>query len=196
MRKVGLTGGIGSGKSTVAQMLAERGAFVVDADAIAREVVEPGEPALAELVGEFGEEILLPDGCLDRAGLASKVFGDDAARQRMNAIIHPRIIERTAQYFERATGDLVVHDIPLLVELNLAPAYDVVVVVDCPDEIRVRRLVARGLPEDDARKRLATQATREQRLAVADVVLDNSHDLEHLERQVDAAWSTIRGASL
>lgn len=191
MLRVGLTGGIGAGKSTVAARLAELGAVVIDADAIAREVVEPGTEGLAELVAAFGDDILTTEGTLDRPALAAKAFADDEARRRLNAIMHPRIGARTAELFDAAPPDaIVVHDVPLLVENNLAPAYHLVLVVDADEEVRVRRLVSsRGMTEQDARARIAAQATTEQRRAVADVWLDNSGDPRTLLDQVDALWT-------
>lgn len=191
MRRIGLTGGIGSGKSTVARMFAELGAHVIDADAVAREVVEPGTPGLAALVEEFGNGILDGDR-LDRTSLAQIVFEDEGARTRLNAIIHPLIGARTAELIAALPPNAVfLHDVPLLVELHLENAYDLVVVVDAPDDVRVSRLVERGLTEDDARARIATQATREQRLAVADVVINNSGDLDQLREQVRSAWPKV-----
>lgn len=194
MRRVGLTGGIGSGKSTVAQMFADLGAWVVDADAIAREVVARGTEGLAELVEQFGAQILTDDGDLDRAALAAVVFSDPLARERLNAVTHPRIARRTAELIAAIPQDAVlVHDVPLLVELGMQGAYDVVVVVDAPDDVRIRRLVQRGLDEDDARARIAAQASRDERLAVADVVIENAGDLDDLRRQVTAAWPQVSG---
>ncbi|MCB0920778.1 MAG: dephospho-CoA kinase [Actinobacteria bacterium] len=194
MRRVGLTGGIGSGKSTVSAMFAELGADVIDADAVAREVVAPGTEGLRTLVAEFGPEILSADGALDRAAMAAVVFADESARARLNAITHPRIAARTAELMAALPDDaVVVHDVPLLAELGLQGAYDLVVVVDAPDEVRVSRLIDRGLPESDARARIAAQATREQRLAIADVVIDNSADLESLREQVRMAWPMVSG---
>ncbi|MCB9428507.1 MAG: dephospho-CoA kinase [Actinobacteria bacterium] len=194
MRRIGLTGGIGSGKSTVSAMLADLGAHVIDADAIAREVVAPGTEGLAALVEAFGPDILAPGGSLNRAALADKAFADEAARERLNAITHPRIAARTADLMRNIPDDAVlVHDVPLLVEVGLQDAYDMVLVVDAPDEVRVQRLRERGLDEPDARARIAAQATREQRLAVADVVLDNSGSLDDLKKQVERAWTTIAG---
>ena len=191
MRRIGLTGGIGSGKSTVARMFAELGAHVIDADAVAREVVEPRTPGLAALVEEFGNGILDGDR-LDRTSLAQIVFEDEGARTRLNAIIHPLIGARTAELIAALPPDAVfLHDVPLLVELHLENAYDLVVVVDAHDDVRVSRLVERGLTEDDARARIATQATREQRLAVADVVINNSGDLDQLREQVRSAWPKV-----
>ena len=194
MRRIGLTGGIGSGKSTVAGVYAELGAHVIDADQLAREVVQPDTDGLTALVDEFGPGILAADGSLDRAQLAGIVFRDPSARQRLNAITHPRIAARTADLVAALPDDAVlVHDVPLLVELGMQDAYDLVVVVDAPDGVRVRRLMARGLPEADARSRIAAQAPREQRLQVADIVIDNSGDLDFLSRQVHSAWPQVAG---
>ncbi len=194
MRRVGLTGGIGSGKSTVSAMFADLGAAVIDADVIAREVVAPGSDGLDALVAEFGPGILSSDGSLHRAALAEVVFADESARARLNAITHPRIAARTAELMASLPDvAIVIHDVPLLAELGLQAAYDVVVVVDAPDELRVQRLVSRGLSESDARARIAAQATRAQRLAIADVVIDNSADLESLREQVRKAWPMVSG---
>jgi dephospho-CoA kinase len=194
--RVALTGGIGSGKSTVAQLLVDRGAIVIDADAIAREVVAPGEPALAEIRAAFGPEVIGEDGTLDRGRLASLVFCDAAALARLNEITHPRIAERSAALIAAAPPDaVVVYDMPLLVEQGptALQGWDHVVVVDCPDELRLQRLIERGLDPDDARRRMAAQATREQRLAVADTVLDNSGDLDALRAQVSGLWTRLTG---
>jgi len=194
MRRIGLTGGIGSGKSTVAELFAELGASVIDADAIAREVVAPGSEGLAALVDTFGSGILDPDGSLDRAALAAVVFSDPGARERLNAITHPRIAARTAELVAALPSDCVlIHDVPLLVELGMQDAYDLVVVVDAPDATRVARLVGRGLSETDARARIAAQTTRAQRLAAADIVIDNSGDLASLSAQVRRAWPAVSG---
>lgn len=191
MVRVGLTGGIGAGKSTVASMFAELGAVVVDADALAREVVQPGTPGLAALVAEFGARILRPDGALDRPALGAILFGDDDARARINAIVHPLVAARTAEHLAQLPADAVwVHDVPLLVENGLAPNYQLVVVVDAPVEERVRRLAGRGMSPDDARSRIRAQATEEQRRAVADVWIDNSGPPEATRAQVDACWRT------
>lgn len=173
---VGLTGGIGAGKSTVTAVLEESGAVIVDADAIAREVVEPGTPGLAMLVAEFGDDIVGPDGSLDRAALAALAFVDAERTAALNAITHPLIGERTAELFATAgEGAIVVHDMPLLVEGGLTPAYHLVIVVDTPAEVRLERLVSqRGMPEDDARARMSRQASDEARREVADVLVDNS----------------------
>ncbi len=191
MLRVGLTGGIGAGKSTVADRLAEHGAVVIDADRIAREVVEPGTDGLAELVAEFGRGILTPDGALDRTALAAQAFADDAARARLNAVLHPRIGARTAELMDTAPADaIVVHDVPLLVEGGLAPTYHLVVVVDADEEVRVRRLAeTRGMTGDDARARIAAQATTAQRRAAADVWLDNGGERDAVLRAVDELWN-------
>lgn len=180
MLMVGLTGGIGAGKSTVTAVLEEAGAVIVDADKIAREVVQPESPGLAMLVAEFGEGILGEDGSLDRAALASLAFVDADRTAALNAITHPLIGQRTAELFTAAPQDaIVVHDMPLLVEGGLTPGYHLVVVVDTPADIRLERLVGqRGMPEDDARARMSRQATDEQRRAVADVLIDNSGERE------------------
>ena len=191
MLRIGLTGGIGAGKSTVAATFTECGGIVVDGDVIAREVVEPGTEGLAALVEAFGPAIR--DGhALDRAALAQIVFENPQARQTLNAITHPLIGARTAELMAELPDDAVlIHDVPLLVELGMQDAYDLVVVVDAPDELRVRRLVQRGLPEADARARIAAQAPRDQRLAAADIVIDNSGDLDSLREQVRSAWPEV-----
>jgi dephospho-CoA kinase len=191
--RVGLTGGIGSGKSEVARRLAAHGAVLIDADLVAREVVEPGTPGLAAVVAEFGEDILLPDGSLDRERLGSIVFADAARRTALNAIVHPLVGRRTQELFEAApAGAVVVYDVPLLTENNLARLYDRVVVVDAPVATQVARLVGvRGMTEEAARARIAAQATRAQRLAIADHVIDNSGTLDELFTQVDALWAEL-----
>jgi dephospho-CoA kinase len=190
MLRVGLTGGIGSGKSTVAGRLAEHGAVVIDADRIAREVVEPGTEGLAELRAAFGDEIV-SDGALDRARLARKVFTDEQARATLNGIVHPRIGARTAELMAAAAADaIVVHDVPLLVENGLGPAYHLVLVVDAPEEERVHRVVRdRGMPEEDARARIRAQATEEARRAAADVWLDNGGARDEVLAVLDALWA-------
>lgn len=190
MLTVGLTGGMGSGKSSVSARLREHGARVVDADAIAREVVAPGEPALAELAEAFGADVIAADGTLDRALLARRAFADEASRRRLNAITHPRIAARTAELFALARpGEVLVHDMPLLIENGLAGDHDLVVVVHAPEETRVRRLVeSRGVDAADARRRIAAQIDDATRLAAADVVLDNSGTREGLVEQVDRLW--------
>ncbi|MGY1634216.1 dephospho-CoA kinase [Geodermatophilus sp. SYSU D01186] len=187
---MGLTGGIGSGKSTVAGLLAARGARIVDADRIAREVVEPGTPGLAAVVEAFGSGVLTAEGALDRPALAAIVFADPAARARLDGIVHPLVRARAAELVAAAPPDaVVVQDVPLLVETGQAGVYDLVLVVEADLETRVRRLVERGLTAEDARARIAAQATDEQRRAVADVVLDNSGTREELEAQVERFWA-------
>jgi len=188
--RIGLTGGIGSGKSTVTALLAERGAVVVDADRIAREVVEPGTPGLAQVVEAFGDAVQAPDGSLDRPALAAIVFSDPAARARLDGIVHPLVRARTAELVAAAPeGSVLVNDVPLLVETGQAGSYDLVLVVEADPETRVARLLHRGLSEDDARARIAAQASDEQRRAVADVVLDNSGSPEQLAEQVERFWA-------
>ena len=190
MLRIGLTGGIGSGKSTVAGLLAARGARIVDADRIAREVVEPGTPGLEAVVAAFGQEVLTPEGALDRPALAAVVFADPDARRRLDGIVHPLVRARATELVAAAPPDaVVVQDVPLLVETGQAGSYDLVLVVEADLDTRVRRLVGRGLAEDDARARIAAQASDEQRRAVADVVLDNSGSVEDLEAQVDRFWT-------
>jgi dephospho-CoA kinase len=195
---IGLTGGIGSGKSTVSARLAELGATVVDADLISREVVEPGEPALAEL-GETFDGVLTADGTLDRAELARQAFSSSEGTAKLNAITHPRIRERTVRQFREAAeagARYLVYDMPLLIENKETDKVQTVLVVDAPDELRIRRLVdQRGLDEADARRRIAAQIDRETRLAAADTVLDNSGTREDLIAQVDAFWAGLPGQS-
>ena len=194
MLVVGLTGGIGAGKSTVSRLLAERGAVIVDADLIARQVVEPDGPAYQSVVGRFGKEVLLRDGHLDRARLAEIVFIDSAALADLNAIVHPAvgavIAERLAE--EASTDDVVILDVPLLVESGRSNTAGTIV-VDCPPEEALRRAVARGLPEGDVRRRMANQVSREERLAKADFVIDNSGAEAALPGEVDRAWVWIQG---
>ncbi|MFD4356438.1 dephospho-CoA kinase [Nocardia sp. NPDC058519] len=191
MLRIGLTGGMGAGKSTVARTLVELGAVLIDSDAIAREVVAPGTPGLAALVEEFGAAILSPDGSLDRPALAAVAFADDVSRGKLNAITHPLVGARTAELIGDAPADaVVVQDIPLLVENGLAPLMQLVVVVGAEEETRLRRLVEhRGVAEADARVRIAAQATDEQRRAVADVWLDNNGAPEVVEAQVRELWT-------
>jgi dephospho-CoA kinase len=194
MMRIGLTGGIGSGKSTVAARFAELGAVVIDADTIAREVVEPGTPGLAQVVERFGPDVLRTDGSLDRPALAQLVFGDEQALAALNAIVHPLVAARRADLIAAAGPDaVVVSDVPLLVETGMAGDFDAVVVVEAPLSDRLARLAARGLPEPEARARIARQASDEQRRAVATVVLDNSGSQQELARQVDAAWRQLVG---
>ena len=190
MLRLGLTGGIGAGKSTAARRLAERGATVVDADRLAREVVEPGTAGLAEVVAAFGSAVLTADGALDRAALGRLVFSDDDARRRLNGLLHPRIAELTRERMAAAGPDaIVVHDVPLLVENGMGAAYHLVLVVHADAGERVRRLVAdRGMAPDDARARVAAQADDAARRAAADVWLDNSGPAPALVAAVDRLW--------
>lgn len=188
---VGLTGGIGSGKSTVARVLAERGAVVVDADAVAREVVQPGRPAYDAVVERFGEAILDAGGRIDRPELAKVVFADDRARRDLEAITHPAVGVEMARRINEAPPDaIVVLDVPLLVEAA-GRSYDVVVVVEAPEAERLERLARRGVAREDATTRMRAQASDDQRRAAADVVIDNSGDLARLEAQVDRLWSEL-----
>jgi dephospho-CoA kinase len=192
--RVGLTGGIGAGKSEVSRRLAAQGAVIIDADAIAREVVEPGTEGLAEVVEAFGPEVLRADGSLDRPRLGDIVFADPAKRGRLNAIIHPKVAERMAELEQAAgAGAIVVHDVPLIAENGRADVYDLVVVVDAPPRSQIERLQRhRDMTRQQAEARMAAQASREQRLAIADIVLDNSGSLAELDRQVGDLWATLR----
>lgn len=190
MLSVGLTGGIGAGKSTAAREFERLGAVVIDADDVARAVVEPGTPGLAAVVAEFGPGVLRADGSLDRPALARIVFGDDGARSRLEAITHPLVAEESARR-ARAAGEraIVVHDVPLIVEKGLAGRYDVVVVVGASEEVRMARLIAqRGMTPEDARARIRAQADDGARRAVADVWLDNSGTEEDLREAVRRLW--------
>ncbi|RYI98484.1 MAG: dephospho-CoA kinase [Actinomycetales bacterium] len=193
MTTIVLTGGIGTGKSTVSRQLAQHGAVVVDYDLLAREAVEPGSPGLAAIVERFGDDILSADGTLDRPALGSLVFADESARRDLEAITHPAVRDLAVQQVLTAGPDaVVVHDIPLFVESGAAPPHDLVVVVDVSEAVQVERLVRdRGMTEDEAHARIAAQASREQRLAVADVVLDNSGTPDELTAAVDALWERL-----
>ncbi len=189
---MGLTGGVGSGKSTVAALLAERGAVVIDADAVAREVVEKGTPGLAAVVERFGPEVLTADGALDRQKVAGIVFADESARADLNAIVHPLVGQRTAELIAAAPeGSVIVYDVPLLVENGLASGFETVVVVEASRDVRLQRLLGRGMREDDARARMAAQATDEQRRAVADELVLNNGSREELAAAVDALWNRL-----
>jgi dephospho-CoA kinase len=192
--RVGLTGGIGAGKSEVSARLAAQGAVVIDADTIAREVVEPGTEGLAEVVEAFGPEVLLPDGTLDRPRLGDIVFADPELRSKLNAIVHPRVGARMAELEQAAgPGAIVVLDVPLIAETGRTNAYDLIVVVDAPPRVQVDRLVRRrGMTREQARARMEAQASREQRLAIADIVVDNSGSLGELDRQVGDLWTELR----
>lgn len=193
--QIGLTGGIASGKSTAAARLAELGAVVIDADVLAREAVAPGSEGLEAVVAAFGSAVLASDGSLDRAALGRLVFADASARARLEAIIHPWVADRRVELATEARtahhDAVVVHDIPLLVEKGLTSGLDLVLVVDAPDDLRLDRLVTgRGLPVTEARARIAAQASRDERLAAADVVLEGSLGVAHLRHQVDELWET------
>ncbi|WP_026256835.1 dephospho-CoA kinase [Actinopolymorpha alba] len=200
MLRVGLTGGIGSGKSEVARRLASYGAVLIDSDVLAREVVAPGTEGMAAVVEAFGDAVVAADGSLDRAALGRQVFADPAARRRLEAIVHPRVRARAAEIEAAAAADdpraVVVHDIPLLVETGRADSFDVVVVVDLPEDLQVERLTKlRRMTPEDARARIAAQAPRERRLAAADVVIDNAGDLAALTGQVRALWRRLAARS-
>jgi dephospho-CoA kinase len=189
---IGLTGGVGSGKSTVAALLAEHGAVIVDADLIAREVVEPGTPGLAAVVDEFGPGILGPNGSLDRPKLAAVVFDDAAARLKLNAILHPIIQRRSDEVAAQAgPGAVVIYDVPLLVEGGPGGRFDKIIVVEAPVELRLERLAARGLPREQAMARMAAQASDEQRRSVADELIINDGSLQDLKVAVDAVWDRL-----
>ncbi|WP_158371763.1 dephospho-CoA kinase [Cellulosimicrobium cellulans] len=196
MQRIGLTGGIAAGKSVAAERLAARGAVLIDYDLLSRDAVAPGSAGLASVVEAFGEGVLLPDGSLDRPALGAVVFADAGARERLNGIVHP-VVRRLAAEREAAAatadpGAVVVHDVPLLVETGRADAFHLVVLVHTPAVLRVERLVrARGLERDEAERRIAAQATDDQRIAVADVVLDGSGAPEDLQRQVDELWDRL-----
>ncbi|MFI2369540.1 dephospho-CoA kinase [Streptomyces sp. NPDC018833] len=193
MLKVGLTGGIGAGKSEVSRLLASYGAVLIDADRIAREVVEPGTEGLAAVVDAFGPDILTSEGTLDRPRLGAIVFNDPDRLATLNAIVHPLVGARSRELEAAAGPDaVVIHDVPLLTENGLASLYDLVVVVDATPETQLDRLVRlRGMSEADARARMAAQATREQRLEIADLVIDNDGPLAELEPQVRKVWDEL-----
>ncbi|MFC8710526.1 MULTISPECIES: dephospho-CoA kinase [unclassified Streptomyces] len=195
MLKVGLTGGIGAGKSEVSRLLVECGAVLIDADRIAREVVAPGTPGLAAVADAFGPQVLAADGSLDRPRLGAVVFADPERLAVLNAIVHPLVGARARELEEAAAEDaVVVHDVPLLTENGLAPLYDLVIVVDARPETQLDRLVRlRGMTEEDARARMAAQATREQRLEIADIVIDNDVPLDRLRERVREVWTRLAG---
>jgi len=196
MQRIGLTGGIASGKSVVLRRFAELGAVVVDHDLLAREAVAPGTVGLDRVVAEFGEGVVGADGGLDRAALADIVFADEGARERLNAIIHPEVrrlsAERDAQAGAADDGAVIVHDVPLLIEVGLADSFHLLVVVDAPAELRLRRLVdGRGMAEAEAQARIDAQADDEIRLAAADVLLDGTGTEAELRAQVDELWERL-----
>jgi dephospho-CoA kinase len=214
--RVGLTGGIGSGKSEVSRRLEDHGAVIIDADVAAREVVVPGSPGLARIAEAFGKGVLSPDGSLNRERLGEIVFRDPGLREKLNAIVHPLVREwmraaegaavqaagsqrsasassASASSASATGGPIIVHDVPLLAESRGKGGFDVVIVVDVPPELQVERLVSqRGMAPDQARARMAAQASREQRLAVADVVIDNSGTLDDLDRRVAEVWADLQ----
>lgn len=191
--KVGLTGGIGSGKSTVAEMFARRGAVVIDADSIARELVEPGEPALHALVDEFGEGIIAADGSLKRSELARIAFDDPSATERLNSLMHPLIRAETQRRLSTAQdAEVILYDMPLLFETHQEDLVDVVVVVDVPEALQVKRAVKRGLAEADVRRRMEVQTSRSRRITEADFVIDNSGSRRNTERQVRGIWDELQ----
>lgn len=198
MLRVGLTGGIGSGKSEVARRLVAHGAVLIDADVAAREVVVPGSRGLKRIVAAFGDDVLSPDGSLDRARLGEIVFGDPALRTKLNAIVHPLVrewmgaAERTAVQAADPPGPIVVHDVPLLAESRGKGGFDLIIVVDVPPELQIERLVSqRGMVQGQARARMEAQASREKRLEVADVVIDNSGSLDDLDHRVAEVWAEL-----
>ena len=201
MRHLALTGGIGSGKSTVAQFFADRGATIIDADAISRSLMEPGQQVLADVVATFGDHVLDESGRLNRQALADIVFNDDDARHRLNALVHPAVREESKLQLKAAMeadpdNAVIIQDIPLLVETGQAEKFDGVIVVYTEMDTRLQRLVKdRGMATDDARARIAAQATDEQRSAVADWMIDNSGSLENTEAQVAAVWEELRNPS-
>ncbi|HEY9324761.1 MAG TPA: dephospho-CoA kinase [Agromyces sp.] len=196
MPLIALTGGIASGKSTIAGRLAEHGAVIVDADAIVRDVQRPGSPVLAEIAAQFGADVLTSDGSLDRAALGARVFGDDDAVKRLNAIVHPAVRTESARRFAAAYAAdpraVVVYDVPLLAEARASDPWDLVVVAHAPADTRLQRMVTlRGMTETDAAARLSAQVSDDERLALADVVIDTTGTLDETARQVDDLWSGL-----
>ena len=199
MPLIGLTGGIGAGKSTIAARLRERGAFVVDADVMARDAVALGTPALSAIAERFGSDVLLPSGELNRPALGAIVFADESARKDLEAIVHPAVHALTSAAFAEIWAShpdaVIVYDVPLLLEATNTYPFDRIVVAHAPAAERIQRLISlRGMSEDEARRRVDSQATDEQRLAIADDVIDTSGSIEHTYDQVDALWSTLTTA--
>lgn len=198
IKHLGLTGGIGSGKSTVARLLVQQGAVLIDADAISRQLMAPGSPVLQQVADAFGTGVLTDDGALDRPALAQLVFGDEQARARLNGIVHPAVREEAARQYEaaRAHGaQVVVEDIPLLAETGQASRFDGVLVVETEEPVRIQRLVqARGMAEEDARARIRAQATDAQRRAIATWTVENSGTEAQTRAQVERLWGEITGA--
>lgn len=196
MPLVALTGGIASGKSTIAQRLAEHGAVVVDADQIVRDVQQPGSPVLSEIAEAFGSDVVGPDGALDRAALGARVFGDPEAVTRLNRIVHPAVRAESARRFAEAFAAdpeaVVVYDVPLLAEARLNDPWELIVVAHAPADVRRQRLVElRGMSEADAEARLASQVSDDARLAIADVVIDTAGTIGDTQRQVDDLWDSL-----
>lgn len=193
MTLIGLTGGIGSGKSTIARRLADHGAVVIDADLVAREVVEPGTPALAAIIAHFGAGVLNPDGSLNRAALGEIVFTNAGEREVLNSIVHPAVRRRTTELFASAgANNFVVYDVPLLVEAQPDYPFDAIVVASAPEHVRVERLMEhRGMLESEALSRIQSQAPEEERLKIASHVIDTSGDISHTYAQVDALWRQL-----
>jgi dephospho-CoA kinase len=194
--RVGLTGGIASGKSTVSAILRELGAVVIDADALAREVVAKGTPGLAAVVAEFGADLLTPDGDLDRAAMGTLVFADESARRRLEAIVHPLVFERIVDLETHAPeGSVIVHDIPLLAESGRADTFDAVIVVEAPEHVQVDRMIRdRGWTDTDARARIAAQATAEDRRAIATYLIENTGSVEELRNRVEKVYAELTRA--
>jgi dephospho-CoA kinase len=197
MYLIGLTGGIASGKSTIARRLAEHGAIIIDADIVSREVVAPGSPALASIALEFGEDMIDSEGALNRAKLGAVVFSDAEKLEKLNAIMHPAVKTRSAEVLAKARADnpdsVVVYDVPLLVEADIARNYDEIIVASAPEETRIKRMIQlRGLTDEEAKARIGAQASEAKRLAIADVVIDTGGNLQHTLEQVDALWDRIR----
>jgi dephospho-CoA kinase len=191
---VGLSGGIGAGKSTVARLLERRGAVVIDADQLARDAIAKGTPGFDDVVDAFGPEVVGPDGDLDRAALAARIFADPSEKATLEGIVHPEVASRFGQRVQefRETDRIVLYVSPLLVELGLAPAFDVVVVVTASPHLRISRVASdRGLSPDEVRSRMAAQATDEQRMEVADVLIDNDGSLAELEPQIERLWADL-----
>ena len=199
MPLIALTGGIASGKSTIAARLAEHGAVIIDADRIVRDVQQPGSPVLDAIASAFGEDVIAANGSLDRAALGARVFGDDTALQRLNAIVHPAVRAESQRRFDSALAAdpaaVIVYDVPLLVEARVDDPWDLIVVADAPAELRVRRMVQlRGMTEEDARRRIGAQVSDDARRAIADVVIDTSGTAERTLEQVDALWESLATA--